>query len=153
MISQSCIAPITQASHRCVYKNTFKHNYWIIYIYLTSITEIVTLFKEQFSSTSATLLIKNAGCFGGESWRASFESIETTSIMVGLSNEWSCTHKSLTWMHLNISDWGHDSCSITGSISSRTLPSFHNCHAWYKSICMHNVTYQVQNSMYNFKKR
>ena len=117
------------------------HSHITRIFYLASITEIVTLFKEQFSDSiiesfcsPAIVLIKNAGCFGGESWRVSFESIETTSSMVGLSVAWSCTHKRPTWIHLNTSDIGHDSSSIARSISSRPLPSFHNCHAWYKQL-------------------
>lgn len=106
-------------------------------IYLASIYEIVTLFMEQISSlisessdnSSWTELTKNAGCFGGQSWRASFESIETTSSMEGLSFAWSCTHKRPIWIHLNTSDGGHASSRIIGSISSKPLPSFHNCHA------------------------
>ena len=104
-------------------------------IYLASITEIVTLFKEQISGSespnfSAVGLMKNAGYFGGESWRVSFESIKATSCMVGLSIAWSCTHKRLTWMHLNTSNGGHDSSSSIGSVSSKPFPSFHNYHAW-----------------------
>ena len=117
------------------------HSHITRIFYLATITEIVTLFKEQFSnsiiesfSSPATVMIKNAVCFGGESWRVSFESIETTSSMVGLSVAWSCTHTRPTWIHLNTSNIGHDSSSIARSISSRPLPSFHNCHAWYKQL-------------------
>ena len=35
--------------------------------------------------SSAIVLVKNAGCFGEDSLRVSFESIETTFGMVGLS--------------------------------------------------------------------
>ena len=106
-------------------------------IYLASICDCVTLFIENFSSLiseppddpSWLVLTKNACCFGGKSWRVSFESIETTSTMLGLSVAWSCTHKRPTWMHLNTSDGRHDPSSIVGSISSKPLPSFHNCHA------------------------
>ena len=112
-------------------------------IYLASNFEIVTLFMEQFSGLisetsddfSCTMLIRYAGCFGGRSWIVSLESIVATSSMVGLSAARSCMHKRPTWMHLSISDEGNDSSIIVGSISSKPFPSFHNCHAWYKTSC------------------
>ena len=97
------------------------------------------LILQSSDNSSWTELIKNAGCFGGTSWRVSFESIETTSNMVGLSIALSCTHKRPTWMHLNTSNGGHDSFSMVESTSSKPLPSFHTCHAWYKSNCTQNV--------------
>ena len=134
--------------HACIFYITFTK---LVYfsIYLASISEIVTLFMEQISSlilessddSSWVELIKNAGCFGGQSWRAWFESIETTSSMEGLSFALSCTHKRPIWMHLNTSDGGCDSSRIIGFISSKPLPSFHNCHVWYKSSCTQNVNY------------
>ena len=135
LIKQACIIYITFT--KLVYFS----------IYLASISDIVTLLMEQFSSfisessddSSWTELIKNAGCFGGQSWRASFESIKRTSSMEGLSFAWSHTHKKPIWMHFNTSDGGHDSSRIIGSISSKPLLSFHNCHAWYKSSCTQNV--------------
>ena len=80
---------------------------------------------EQFSGlilktsddSSTMVLIKYASFFSKR--RVSFENIETTSCMVGLSVPWSCTHNRPIWMHLNTSNGGgNDSTSIVGFINS-----------------------------------
>lgn len=73
----------------CLNTHAYLHGYCI---YLASITEIVTSFVEQISDlfsaisrSALTVFRKYAGCFGGGNGMLSFESMETTSGIVGLS--------------------------------------------------------------------
>ena len=58
-------------------------------------------------------------------------SIATTSVMVGLSTAFSCTHNNALLMHLIIisNAWWHSTIS-DASTSWSHLPSLHSCHAY-----------------------
>ena len=110
-----------------------------LYLYLASSTEIDSPLLDWFSdlphiSTFGVLIcMKNAGFFGIGRVMVSFLSMETTSDMEGLSIALSCTHKRPTCMHLITSLRSQDSSNVGSSIS-KTVPSCHSSHAWYKKV-------------------
>jgi len=84
-----------------------------------------TLFEEELDSSGPPSLRK-AGSFGlGNA--LSPPNIRTTEAMLGRSSGCCCTHKRLMCMHLSTSEGLHDS-SLSASINSDALPSFHNLH-------------------------
>ena len=115
------------------------------FLHLATISEIDTLFDEQFFGLHSTIPAsgiffprKNAGCFGAGSLLASLYIINITSNMAGLSIGLSWTHKRPTWMHLKTWSVWFKSPKV-GSINSKPLPSPHNSHARNNSkTCMND---------------